>query len=276
MTSKPIILGAHGMVGTRLCEQFGEEAHGISRQELDLEKLETILPTLHQLAPSAIINAAAYTKVDLAEDEPEKANTINHLAVAKLAAYAFEASIPFIHISTDYVFDGEKKTPYLETDTTNPQNQYGLSKWKGEQAILQLAASYPQSCYLICRTAWVWDTIGSNFYRTILRLAAEKPELRIVSDQIGCPTNASDLATLIKKLWARSWQASESGIYHTVGNEIMSWYDFAQKILAANQLTTPLIPITTADFPTKAKRPAYSVLSTRKVERLLQSISIPT
>jgi dTDP-4-dehydrorhamnose reductase len=227
-----------------------------------------------------IVNAAAYTAVDKAESEPELAYAINGTAPGVMAAAAQRLGAPLIHISTDYVFDGSKSSPYVETDATNPIGAYGKSKLAGETEIQSLADQQANFRYVILRTAWVYGVRGKgNFVKTMLRLGGEREEVRVVADQAGTPTWAADIAQAISALSQQflSSEPPDSGIYHFSNIGITSWYDFAVAIFEeAKSLGVPLnlkrvVPITTPEYPTPAQRPAYSVLANQKIQRLLQS-----
>ncbi len=268
MTHKIALIGADGQVGQELQHSLQPlgEVIAFNRQSLDLSQPQTIAAKLQPFAPSLIVNAAAYTAVDKAESEPELAHRINADAPEQLAKLAQILNAQLIHLSTDYVFDGSKGSSYLPSDPTGPVSVYGQSKLAGEQAI--------QACcerYWIVRTAWVYGVHGKgNFVKTMLRLAADRPELKVVADQIGTPTWAKSIAdaigSLIGTLSSESGSAP-AGIYHFTNSGVASWYDFAIAIFEeAQALGIPLqienvLPITTADYPTPAQRPAYSVLS---------------
>ena len=221
-----------------------------------------------EISPDIVINATAYTAVDKAEEEHQAADRINHLAVANIASICNQLDCWLIHVSTDYVFDGNSEVPYKEDNQTNPQGVYGDSKLKGEVAIEASGCKY-----LIIRTAWVYSEYGNNFLKTMLRLGADRDELSIVGDQIGCPTYAQDIAkSIVSILSFLDLKSSSSGIYHYCGDEPCSWYDFARAIFLEAEvqgLKTPsyVKSITTADYPTPAIRPAYSVLDCSKIER---------
>jgi dTDP-4-dehydrorhamnose reductase len=277
-----LITGATGQVGQELkhtLQGLGELIVA-DRAHLDLAQPETIPDVLKAIQPQVIINPAAYTAVDKAETEPEIAHTVNAIAPQMLAKQAQQLNIPLIHISTDYVFDGRKNTPYLEEDATQPLGVYGQTKLLGEERVRQECDRH-----IIVRTAWVYSAYGKgNFVKTMLRLAKEREELRVVADQLGTPTWAAELAKAIAQLLPQvltpdSQQPALQGIYHYTNSGVASWYDFAVAIIEeARQLRFPLqvqqiIPITTADYPTPAQRPAYSVLSNQKLSAVLKSPS---
>lgn len=256
-----LLIGAKGQVGTELQRTLTGDIIAIDRQTLDLTQPDAIRQVIQDKQPDLIVNAAAYTAVDKAESEPELANLVNGVAPTIMAETAKKIGARLIHISTDYVFDGTKNTPYLEEDLTNPVSAYGRSKLAGEEGIEKTNAES-----LILRTAWVYGSYGNNFVKTMLRLGKDREEIRVVADQVGSPTWARDIAEAIA-FFANSPQ---TGIYHFTNSGVCSWYDFALAIFEeAQALGFPLnirqvIPITTAEYPTPAQRPAYSVLSCRK------------
>lgn len=238
------------------------------RPDFDIENLEFVDRALNAVAPQIIINAAAYTAVDKAETEPERCYLVNRDGARRLAAAAWRRKVPFIHISTDYVFDGQKSSPYREDDGTGPLGVYGRSKLEGEQAVL---AAHPEA--LILRTSWVYSAFGSNFVKTILQLAETRPLLAVVDDQRGCPTSAHDLAAALLDIVPQLLETRvvrRAGIYHLSGTGQTTWYGFAAEILTNIKKRGRRIPalqaITTADYPTLAQRPANSALDCAKVE----------
>lgn len=210
---------------------------------------------------AAFINAAAYTAVDTAESEPDVAEQVNHLAVAQLAGIAKQQQAFLLHVSTDYVFDGKSYRPYVETDLTAPQNQYGLSKLKGEHAMQASGCTGA-----IVRTSWVYSEFGSNFVKTMLRLGKERDSLNVIFDQIGSPTYATDLAHALCALLA-SKQGSGVDIYHYANEGVCSWYDFAKAIFTLEGIDCAVIPIESKDYPTPASRPHYSLLNKGKIKQ---------
>jgi dTDP-4-dehydrorhamnose reductase len=296
---KPTILliGTNGQVGRELNSRLPRiaEVTPLDRQRLDLTQPEEIRRAIRALHPAFIVNAAAYTAVDKAESEEALARAINAEAPAVMAEEAKKIGASFIHFSTDYVFDGSKISPYVEDDPPNPQNVYGRTKLEGERAIQASGAAH-----LIFRTAWVYATEGRNFLLTILRLATQREELRIVRDQIGAPTLSSEIAAATTNILAqvrdnerRSFSLADlSGIYHMTAGGETSWYDFATSILeeaAASSAASPwfaaatsslpliarrVIPIATKEYPTPARRPAYSVLSNARLNRTF-SLQLP-
>jgi dTDP-4-dehydrorhamnose reductase len=236
----------------------------LGRPQLDFDQPETILPALRAaVPPSLMVIAAAYTAVDRAETEAEAAYRANRDAPAALAAYCAEASIPVIHVSTDYVFDGLKGAPYVETDPTNPTGVYGSSKLAGEQAVLATCRRA-----IILRTSWVYAPAGRNFVLTMLAARARTDRLRVVADQIGCPTLASDLAEIILRIAGRirrdGWDDRYGGLFHAAGEGWTSWHGLATAVFedaARHGMTPPVVePITTADWPTPVRRPPDSRL----------------
>jgi dTDP-4-dehydrorhamnose reductase len=288
MKPRILLIGRNGQVGTQLASRLTSlgELVALNRQQLDLTKPNNIRRTIQEIRPQWIVNAAAYTAVDQAEKDEATAHAINEEAPAVIAEEAKKIGAALVHYSTDYVFDGSKKSPYEETDTPNPINVYGKTKLGGERAIQESGA-----LHLIFRTEWVYATEGRNFLLTILRLATQKQELRIVADQIGSPTSSREIAAATVKVITQLLDREEGlrslatvgGIYHMTAAGETSWHEFAKAILddasSATQalpwfksatngmplLTQRIIPITTAEYPTPASRPAYSVLSTARL-----------
>ena len=268
---KILLTGKTGQVGGELnniLKDMGELV-SVEREQLDLSKIDSIEPAVLDIQPDIIINAAAYTAVDKAEEEPDLAMTINGVAPGVLAKAAKKAGASLIHYSTDYVFDGCSETPYREEDTTCPLNIYGESKLAGEKSIAE--AGIP---YLILRTSWVYSLQGKSILRTIQKLAAEKDTLRIVDDQIGAPTWARSIALATRKIIEQCLinraKPSLSGVFHLTCQGQTSWHDFAKEILdltGASQ-DTQLLPIPTSDYPTPAVRPLYSMLSNDKLKKI--------
>jgi dTDP-4-dehydrorhamnose reductase len=274
MNPKPTILvtGSNGQVGQEIQELVKLNPQEFSnfnfiftdRSQLDLSDNNSIKAFFQKNKIDFCINCAAYTAVDKAEEDKENCRQINALSVEELAKECQKQKVVLIHISTDYVFDGSKNSPYLETDQTNPINYYGQTKLEGEKLALD-----NNSKTVVVRTSWVYSKkFGKNFYKTILRLASEKPQIKIVSDQIGCPTDAKDLAKILLKMVTKIHQNPDFknfGIYHFSGNKIMSWFDFAKEIVAENNLNCEVLTILTSEFPTPAKRPMYSVMGKNKI-----------
>lgn len=210
-----------------------------------------------------IINCAAYTNVDKAETEPKKAYEINVNGIKNLAEVCLKHNITLIHFSTDYVFDGTKNMPYTEDDEPNPINQYGKTKLEGDEAIMKLLKKY-----FIFRVSWLYSEFGSNFYKTIQRLAKEKDEISVVNDQLGCPTRGEDVAKAVVELIKN--KNTNYGLYNFCGNKVMSWYDFAKAIVKEHKLSVKITKTTSLAFKTLAKRPMYSVLNVVKIQRLME------
>jgi len=264
---KILVLGANGQVGQCLADQLTGTSHQTilsNRSQIDISDFEATRSKIYRVNADVIINASAYTAVDNAEREPDKADLVNNLAVANIAAICADIGSVLIHFSTDYVFDGKASTPYIESCQANPDSVYGKTKLMGELAIQKSGCRY-----LIFRTGWVFSEYGDNFFKTMLRLGMERDELSIVGDQIGSPTYAQDIAkTVIQGLVRIEKNECEYGIYHYSGDKPCSWYDFAEKIFdeARNYgwSTPTLKSIVTAEYPTPAQRPGYSVLNSRK------------
>lgn len=266
--SRILIAGAGGQVGRTLTAKLQAGPYNVlalDRAALDITDIDAVRAAVQAYQPDIIMNCAAYTAVDKAESEPEQAYAINRDGAANLAAAAHAADALFIHLSTDYVFDGKGDAPYGENDAAAPQSVYGASKLAGEQAVL---AKQPKS--IILRTAWIFGEHGANFVKTMLRLGRERDALSIVADQYGGPTYAGDIADAMIRIAAASQQ--QYGIYHYSGQPYVSWYEFAQHIFAAaevQQLLNPpvLTAISTDGYPTPAKRPSNSRLNLAKIEQ---------
>src|ERR687885_1837354 len=275
-----LLTGVNGQLGQELQQTLVSlgEVIGVGRETMDLAQSASIRQVIGEVKPDLIVNAAAYTAVDKAETEIELAKSINAIAPSLMAEEAQQMGADLIHVSTDYVFDGRKNTPYTEQDATNPLSIYGQSKLAGEEGI-----RLHSDRHIILRTAWVYGTHGkSNFVKTMLRLFAEREEVRVVADQVGTPTWAGDIAEAIATLLSQPSQDPAqpnlpTGTYHYTNSGVASWYDFAVAIFEeAKPLGFPLkvqkiVPIATADYPTPAKRPAYSVLSGKKITAVLGS-----
>ncbi|MBE9166449.1 dTDP-4-dehydrorhamnose reductase [Pleurocapsales cyanobacterium LEGE 06147] len=273
--NKILLIGITGQLGQELQHTLAPlgKVIGLSRQGLDLSQPNKIRQAIAAIKPNIIVNAAAYTAVDRAETEPELAKAINSVAPTVMAEEAQKRGATLVHISTDYVFDGRNYTPYTEADSPNPIGVYGKSKLMGEEGVRKNCARH-----LILRTAWVYGSRGhGNFVKTMVRLGGEREELRVVADQIGTPTWSYDLAKAIAQLLSSYTEEVEisMGTYHFTNSGVASWYDFAIAIFAeAQPLGFPLkikrvAPITTAEYPTPARRPAYSVLSKVKIAKVL-------
>jgi len=263
-----LLIGSSGQLGRELQQTLPSDALvSVARDTLDLSQPDRIRQLILEIHPHVIINAAAYTAVDKAETETELAYAINAIAPAIMAKAANHIGATLIHISTDYVFNGRKGTFYQEDDDPNPLNVYGASKLAGEENIRQ-------GCdrHLILRTSWVYGVHGKgNFVKTMLKVGADRPEVRVVADQVGTPTSARSIAEVITQLIPSLETSEATGTYHFTQSGVASWYDFAVAIFEeARRLDFPLevervAPIATADYPTPAQRPLYSVLSTQKL-----------
>jgi dTDP-4-dehydrorhamnose reductase len=255
---KILLVGRNGQVGRELARSLAPlgEVQALGRDQLELTDPKAIRKTVRAAAPEVIVSAAAYTAVDRAESEPDLAFSVNANAPGILATEAARLGALLVHYSTDYVFDGTKSSPYTEADAPHPLNVYGASKLAGEQAI---AAS---GCrYLILRTSWVYGPHGSNFMLTILRAARERPELRVVDDQVGAPTSSLAIA----RGTAQVLRAGGEGLYHMSAGGKTSWCGFARAILARARLETPVVPISSDEYPAAARRPRNSVLDNSRL-----------
>lgn len=252
-----LIAGAKGMLAHDLIPTLREnhEVAAPGEQDFDITSKDKISWILREVFPDIVINCAAYTDVDKAEEERDKAFLINGLGVQNLALACRDSGIPLLHISTDYVFDGEKGKPYIPFDNTNPINSYGESKLAGEKYIQWISDKF-----YILRTSWLYGKGGKNFVSTILRLSNEKPEIKVVNDQTGSPTSAVSLSHAISNLIS----SGAYGIYHFTDDSAggISWYDFAKEILMIAGSKTEVVPTTTDEFPRPAKRPRHAVLDT--------------
>lgn len=272
-----LIIGKHGQVSTYLQRQLvGDfKVNTADRKQLDLSKIKDIYATLAKLKPTLIVNPAAYTAVDLAEQETEQAFLINRDAVAEIARYCADHNTPLIHYSTDYVFAGDSQQAYRETDEIGPTGVYGQSKLEGENAIIDSGAPA-----IILRTAWVYSNHGKNFYKTMLALSETRDQLSVVSDQIGAPTYAGSIAgatnELIEKILSQGHLSPEQfGVYHFSCQGQTSWYHFVKAIYAEHSIEHVTVsPVGTEDYPTPAKRPAFSVLDNQKLQEVF-GLSLP-
>ncbi len=273
-----LLIGGNGQVGHELQRSLGALGEvvvttrdgalgdGQPCEALDLGMPESIAAVIARIAPQVVVNAAAYTAVDRAEDEPELAHRVNAEAPARIAEACLEVGASLVHYSTDYVFDGQARRPYREDDPTAPLGVYGATKLAGEQAIAATGVRH-----VTLRTAWVYGLHGANFLRTMLRLAGERDELRVVADQFGSPTPAWLIADVTAAILEHG--ITSPGIHHLVTGGEVSWHGFAEAIMVEASRTGRLtrrphvVPITTAEFPTRASRPAYSVLDTRRLEQ---------
>ena len=258
-----LITGANGQLGTELGALL-PDAIKTDRNELDITNADAVNRFVDKNKIDSIINCAAYTAVDRAEDDIQMAEKINAIGPRNLAA----SGAKIIHISTDYVFDGTAHRPYSALDLPNPVSVYGKTKLSGEFAVRNFA-----KIYAIIRTAWLYSPYGSNFVKTMLRLGHEKTEINVVADQIGTPTYAADLARAIVKILPLL-NEKNSGIYHYTNNGVCSWYDFATEIMTMSGLKCRVNPIPTEQYPTRATRPAYSVLDKSKIKEVFD-VDIP-
>jgi dTDP-4-dehydrorhamnose reductase len=276
MNNKILVTGCNGQLGRDL-QEAAIRYPALRLLCTDIHNLD--LTNGHEVKayalahrPAFIINCAAYTAVDKAEDEEEKAFTVNAAAVQHLAEAAGACRAQLIHISTDYVFDGTKTTPYTEDDAPHPQSAYGRSKLAGEQAAL----SHPQT--MVIRTAWLYTREGNNFVNTMLRLGAERSSLHVVDDQHGSPTYAADLAEALLSIIDNVMHGKKKfvpGVYHYTNEGACTWFDFARRIMQLGHRDCILHPVTTAEYPTKATRPKFSILSKEKI-KTTYGIAVPS
>ena len=268
---KILVLGCKGQLGRCLNDQLLNTVYDVVYTSRDQINIVDFVATKNQIlgySPDVVINATAYTAVDKAEDDQEMANIINHLAVENIAAICDELDCWLVHVSTDYVFDGTSKFSYREDDHPNPQGVYGVTKLNGELAVKSFCSKY-----IIIRTAWVFSEYGDNFLKTMLRLSAEHDELRVVSDQIGCPTYAQDIAKAIVRVIPVLMTGHASGTYHYAGSKPCSWAGFAEAIFTEAVVLKfmarcPKVTMITSDeFPTRAKRPKNSMLDSSLFEK---------
>jgi dTDP-4-dehydrorhamnose reductase len=253
-----LLTGRSGQVGWELEPRLSAlgQLFPFDHAALDLAVPDRIVARVREVKPDLIVNAAAYTAVDRAESEPEAAMRVNGRAPGILAEEARRLGAALIHYSTDYVFDGAKSTPYIETDSPNPVNTYGRTKLQGELAIQASGCRH-----LILRTSWVYGRRGANFLLTILRLARDRPELCVVDDQVGAPTWCRDIAAATAQLATEAAAGRAEGLYHLTAAGATSWCGFAREILRTSRIETPVRAVATADYPTAARRPANSRLS---------------
>lgn len=266
-----LITGANGQLGQSIAEMSKNhkqiECFFVTRNELDITNEDLVNHYFDDKSFDFVINCAAYTAVDKAEDDQENAFLVNAKATEFLAKISNAKNIPFIHVSTDYVFDGTESVPRLETDQTNPIGVYGQTKLDGENLAL---ANNPKT--IILRTAWVYSRFGNNFVKTMLRLFNDKDSISVVADQIGSPTNAIDLANAILEIVSKDELVY--GIYNYSNEGECSWFEFAQKIKEFSGSSIEINPVPTSAYPTKAKRPAYSLLDKSKIKEVYQ-LEIP-
>ncbi len=270
MVLKPILVtGGTGQLATALAAFGGARIVRVGRPDFDFDRPETIAAVFADVSPGVVVNAAAYTAVDKAETDEAGAWRANRDGPAALAMVCAQAGIPLIHVSTDYVYDGAKASAYVETDPVGPRSVYGASKLAGETAVLASGARA-----IILRTAWVYAATGRNFVRTMLTLAETRDTLSVVADQIGCPTSADDLAAAIARIVERietGWDDAYAGVFHAAGSGETSWHGLAEAVFAAAaahgaKVPATVTPITTAEYPTPARRPANSRLDCGRLE----------
>ena len=262
---KVIVIGANGQLGWEVCRRGAKQGFDIvplDIPEFDITESSAVKKAVSRSGISVVINASAYTAVDKAESEPELTFAVNRDGPAYLASFCAKIGIPLIHVSTDYVFDGNKQGPYLETDPPSPLGVYGKSKAAGETEVRGLLQEH-----IILRTAWLYGIHGNNFVKTMLRLGKEKEVVRVVADQYGCPTYAADLADAIVKIASQVAEKQDIiwGTYHYCGKGVTTWHGFAEAIFdlareRCSLVVKEVVPITTEEYPTPAKRPVYSVL----------------
>lgn len=257
------VTGAHGQLGSSLKKFIKSGALFFNSSELDITNIDNIKRAVDQHHPSHIINCAAYTNVEKAESETDIAFLVNELGVSNLSSVCASNKIPLIHISTDYVFDGNKNTPYIETDKPNPRNAYGKSKLAGETALLDSSTSG-----IIIRTSWLYSTSESNFVSKILGMLKNDNILNIVYDQIGSPTFSDDLAELIITILAK-YKFDGVEIFHYSNEGVASWYDFACSIANLSGFKNTINPVTSDKFPSKVDRPPFTLLAKDKIKSLL-------
>ena len=267
-----LVTGSKGQLGSELQELSSEYDYNFyftDKDSLDITDKESIAAFIKNNAIDTIINAAAYTAVDKAEDDAVNADKVNHLATQYLAEITKEHNIKLIHVSTDYVFDGKNYKPYTEDDATNPNGVYGATKLAGEKAMQEIN---PKNAIII-RTSWVYSSFGANFVKTMLRLGKERDSLGVIFDQVGTPTYARDLAKAILEILPKI-KNDNVAIYNYSNEGVLSWYDFAKEIMRMAKLDCQINPIETKEYPTPATRPHYSLLNKAKIKKEF-NIEIP-
>lgn len=259
---KVLVTGANGQLGSELSALAEGFSHiqflFCSSADLNITNKKSVDKTISEFAPQWVINTAAYTAVDLAETETEKAFEVNETGVEYLVEACREVDASLLHVSTDFVFDGNESRPYTKDDATFPLNVYGKSKLAGEQ----VARSYDKA--IVLRTAWVFSSYGKNFVKTMLRLGAEREELNVVVDQVGAPTYAADLAAAILEIIQKADRGDSYGLYHYTNAGQTTWYHFSKEIMKEAGLNCVVHPITSGSYPTAAARPRYSILDTEE------------
>ncbi|MET4347001.1 dTDP-4-dehydrorhamnose reductase [Bradyrhizobium sp. RT9b] len=276
-----LVVGREGQIARSLREAAARDSdlvfQSIGRPDADLLRPGAVTAAISRFCPDIVVNAAAYTAVDKAEDEPDLALAINRDGAGEVAAAAASEGVPIIHFSTDYVFDGKKPGFYEEQDAPNPQNVYGRSKLEGERAVMSANAQH-----IVLRTSWVYAPFGANFVRTIWRKLAEGHRLRIVNDQTGCPSYAPDLAqatiALARRLIRTGWRSDYSGITHIAGPDALTWYDFGRLIEQGRAGeaagSSEIVPVSSSEYSVRAVRPANSRLSTARLQSVFD-IELP-
>lgn len=265
---KVLVTGSSGQLGLALQEEVKSrtdiDVFFTTKHDLDITSPASIITQLDKYKPDVIVNTAAYTAVDKAESNKEKAFLVNEKGVENIAKACKDRSIALIHISTDYVFDGLRTIPYIEKDPVNPQTVYGASKLAGERAIEKQELLH----YFIIRTSWLYSKYGGNFYNTMLRLASDGKQISVVNDQYGSPTLANNLANALLTI-TNKFENAKSGIYHYSGEGSCTWYAFAKAILEKHYTGNySVLPVTTAQYPTAARRPKYSVLDKTAIKKV--------
>lgn len=265
-TKNILVTGANGQLGTEIRYLHNQYPHFnfifTDFQELDITNAESVEKALDALKPAFLVNCAAYTAVDKAEQEETQANLLNAIAPKILADACKKYGAKLIHVSTDYVFDGKANTPYNEDSTVNPQSVYGKTKLAGEHHVLESGVG------MVIRTSWLYSAYGNNFVKTILKHGAVKPELGVVFDQTGTPTWAHDLAKAILQIVDSGTENFKPEIFHYSNEGVCSWFDFAHEIVSLSNLNSKVKPIETKDYPTLATRPQYSVMNKQKIRNL--------
>ena len=261
-----LVTGANGQLGNEMRRRAAAGSRCAylftDVEELDITDLDAVRRCMAEHRIAAVVNCAAYTNVDKAEDDAARADAINHLAVGNLATACREQGAALLHVSTDYVFGGAGNLPFREDDPVMPLGVYGKTKWAGEQAVVASGCRH-----LIFRTAWLYSAFGNNFVKTMRRLTAERDRLTVVFDQVGTPTYAGDLADLLFHITEEGLYAQMQGTYHFSNEGVCSWYDFAREIAALSGRTCDIQPCHSDEFPSRVRRPAFSVLDKTKVKR---------
>ncbi len=260
-----LVTGANGQLGSEIRElsaAYHDNFIFTDKESLDITDYDAVKQLIDAHDIDTIINCAAYTAVDKAEDDFDNADKINHVAVKQLATLAKEKSLKLVHVSTDYVFDGKNYKPYVEDDITGPNGVYGKTKLAGENAIREIS---PKNCVII-RTSWVYSSFGANFVKTMLALGKTKEKLTVINDQVGTPTYARDLAEVILEIVPKLDNVKPE-IYHYSNEGVISWYDFAKEIMKMAKRDCKIDPIATKDYPTPAIRPHFSLLNKAKIKK---------